>query len=153
MTATITKRADELKIGDIFITDKGRRLIVHADLNAQGGCSVTYVELDSATVKLKYSGVFGDTKVETALSPAQQHAEELLDLARRVSAAGINPPPGSLADIAAGLLAKIDPPKPPTLAEALDLLGVARDVLASKNAEIPAVNELLDRAQRCGEMK
>lgn len=88
------------------------------------------------------------------LTPAQMHAEEMLGLLRTIKAM-----PGPWADQQRELLAKIDPPAAPTLAEALAALATLADGAqrvdagdwqkAEADARVQA-RALLDRAKRAG---
>lgn len=83
-----------------------------------------------------------------ALTPAQQHAEELLGIARRAYD-GLPEQAPWKAEIGR-VLAKIDPPAPPTLEEALQALATILDSTSpQKDYEAAkAAQQIVDRARR-----
>lgn len=159
---TITKRADELKPGDILPPNMAytRRVV----------CSVSPSEVTCDGIAVKVYGERGaldtfsfapeqEVEVESpALTPAQQHAEELrvllawmVDFAGRYAAHEIGANMQKFERINT-LLAKIDPPAPPTLEEALTLLAEDHDGMPVTGFE-KRVAALLDRARRAGVFK
>lgn len=160
--ATIQKRADELKPGDVLPVKDGSVVLVgvryvSADCVELMGCVMSG---DRMNVETRNQREFTNTRIAVEvpdLTPAQQHAEELLELAKNVSAAaaGINPPTGSFAHIATALVSKIEPPEPPTLEEALTLLsGVTECRLDGHlGTKHNAALDLLYRARKAGVFK
>lgn len=164
MTATITKRADELKPGDVIQRAAGEVWRV-LELDCASLCM-------EVTVWRMIPGEMGrmfhydadnaqEFTVESpTLSPAQQHAEELRDTLRNLVDALDNgvryhAPAVQLMKNAEALLAKIDPPAPPTLEEALKMLDEMAEAHESGDAAHcrKLSRDLLDRARRAGVLK
>lgn len=155
MKTIIEKRFDQLEPGDVLPGDDGYALVVYNVVdNGPGACrDVWCVEADRAakvrSMTHKSSELFA---VECRdLTPAQQHADELLELVRATSIHRSGP----LSDRAQALIDKIDPPQPPTLDEALALLAAWPS--ASRTPLMPGdepltlkTEKLLDRARRSG---
>lgn len=164
MSTTIQKRADELKPGDVIeVADKG-------------ACSVLYFARREHALDDEFQISFGrhatgsvfTAQVNPAcifytvrsldLTPAQQHAEELRDTLRNLVDALDN---GVMYHAhasqpmkdAEALLAKIDPPVPPTLEETLAALDLAVSDANVKHPDIAPGLAILDRARRSGLLK
>lgn len=165
---TITKNADQLQPGDIIPAIPGmrhRRVIVM--VRTDGRCvmpltcdlgepsKVPY--LPSAPVEQYVSS----DKIEVEapdLTPAQQHAEELLQIVRNVADMPNAPVQAKMARL---VIDKIDPPNPPTYEELLasvkslakyinlDLGRLDTDERYSVDLAESNAGKLLDRARRC----
>ena len=167
MTTTITKRADELKPGDVWVVGRCRHSVL-AVISAGSRIEMTYCSLPIANQEagLRERCAYDnnscfdiESPVAPAMTPAQQHAEELLRLVR--SMAGVLKYKHTMSDhdfdehskahIADTheILAKIAPPQPPTLEEALAML---QTVMEQQN-NTPEAVALLDRARRSGKLK
>lgn len=151
MTNTITKRADELKPGDILPANEAwvRRVIVSVKPLSRAGdgwLAIRWAGQDSGALETLDFAPSSTFEVEsTALSSAQQHAEELLALVRKTAEST----PRAYREEMDALLAKIDPPAPPTLEEALYLLKKARSRLQCDPGFGPQdIDAILDRARR-----
>lgn len=171
MNSTITKRADELKRGDLITNFFGATtlrcpaVVVH-------DYSCGTVRLHDAigsvgTIMLGYDSTV-EVEVEApALSPAQQHAERMIPYLRdykmlcehdaRMSDEKKMPEARAVLERRARELAEIleaiDPPAPPTLEEALDALQAAHDYLDVRGMGHTKVESILDRAKRAGVLK
>lgn len=121
MTTTITKRADELKPGDVISRfDRPTSVVIQGAAPVHVG-EVKFLAYDIGareiiTVEV---GCSADYAVEApTLTPAQQHAEELLRFVRKIAASDY----AQADEEASEVLAKIDPPQPPTLEEVIKAL-------------------------------
>jgi hypothetical protein len=158
----IQKQADQLQPGDIL--PDPRRVIVAAvpqmgNTACIGVFTVSLGEAMSPQPVPKFFDLRQTVDVEVPdpiLTPAQVHAEELLELARMVSA--VTAPPGtsdaaSIIGRAHALINKIEP-KPVTLDEVLRALVNAEPKFAAVRGEgdrrIGPLLDILDRARRTG---
>lgn len=135
--------------GDVFYIGRVRLVFIAPKGQDIGNDGVLCVQPGSAKVETRYlkaedSYAIADT--DCKLTPAQQHAEDLLRAVKAVVESGCVV--GNLRDSFQAVLDKIEPPQPPTLQEAL---SVVRDLAGghSIEAERAALN-LLDRARRSG---
>lgn len=114
----ITKRADELKAGDMLVWNgMAGRVVVSVGKPAGGSVELVTQGADSAT-STTYMGA--DTRVLVAaleLTPAQQHADALLALVESL------PATAKITE----LLDKIRPPVPPTADELATALIAAHE--------------------------
>lgn len=170
MTSTITKRADELKPGDVIVGDGtsfGNRIVVdafpaidpHDDRIVVDAFSMTRRCMDQYWLE---PGTHAPVE-SPALTPAQQHAEELLELVRDaenmlvnwqdITSSQFQQGRHEWATAAKPLLAKIDLPAPPTLEEALQALAYVQEQLAADHDALDCVDTVLDRARRTGMLK
>lgn len=162
MKATIEKRFDDLAVGDIIVREGTRLACWHIGKKTDGkktdGKFVQCVTLGGPlifTIDLP-RGADGLVQVEieqqpAPLTPAQQHADELLELVQLVCGAG--DAARGFNDSARPLLDKINPPKPVTLDEALRAIADVREVMNLPGLGIDRgqyLDALLDRARRCG---
>lgn len=147
---TIQKRGHELKLGDVVVTPSSRLVVTQIEPDS----FVWVVKCGEPYVPQQNIRFQDPVEVEApALTPAQEHAEELRDALRnlvdsldngvRFHAHAVQP----MKD-AETLLAKIDPPKAPTLDEALQLLEVVRGECGLGVNYGGKVDALLDRARR-----
>lgn len=156
---TIKKRADELQPGDIITSPDGalRRAVVAVELGPQMGAlaRIATVRLEEMPPQMRvdenYKTELLPVEVrEAALTPAQQHAEELVEFVRAVMGLSV----GDTERNARALLDKIDPPAPPTLAEALALLAeIEQDQwtgAGSRHKLMQQARAYLERARRAG---
>lgn len=161
MSTTIQKRADELKPGDVMIYGDDRCSVLQIVRDPVGAkvklCALPEVgevaELAPAWIRLNSAPI----EVEApALTPAQQHAEELAELLRTavtVARQGASRVRQWVID-AEELLKTFEPPEPPTLEEALDALNaVAGMPGAFACKEMEMADAVLDRARRAGLLK
>jgi hypothetical protein len=164
----IQKRADELKPGDVLPTQSGicsfPYMVIRGSSRKGSEWVYHYVCAVDKDAPYVFEAKFAADIVCNVESPdltlAQQHAEELLALVRKMAGVFKYSHTMSDADVAAHgkayvemaheVLAKIDPPEPPTLAEALESL----DALTSETSHMPKARDyalgLLDRARRAG---
>lgn len=153
MTTTITKRADELKPGDITNFGTGRYIVLSLGLKP-GVVYMAPLETDKGTLMWREFESSSAMKVEApSLTPAQQHAEELLGIARRAYD-GLPEQAPWKAEIGM-VLAKIDPPAPPTLEEALAILSDLERHAQPRELHFDSpilerMFAILDRARRAG---
>ncbi len=95
-----------------------------------------------------------DSTVEVespTLTPAQQHAEEMLDLLRRVMVR-VEDPRKLIPQQIRELLDRIEPPEPPSAAELASALD--RAIAAIERSDLPAgVADVLARARATGVLK
>lgn len=154
MRKTITKRADELKPGDVLVLPT-RNIVFRVDAEI-GVLRVQVWDIEQDTTNNRWLQRSEVVEVEApALTPAQQHAEELLELVcdaenllvnwQDITSSQFDQGRKEWADAAKPLLAKIDPPAPPTLEEALALLA---RIWEAGNGE--GLDAILDRARRSG---
>jgi hypothetical protein len=168
MTRTITKPARELVPGDVLPAAPGRyprRVVYHVH---RAGVSVALHTMPTAPAvpasppPEMYAADVAVAVEAPALTPAQEHAEELFALAVRL--ADMRDTPERLdfralaVDVAAPLVDKIRPPNPPTLQEALEALENLRpmlDIQAEKPGDRRAGPALavLERARAAGVFK
>lgn len=154
--AIIQKRADELNPGDhVLSLNGGQEWVILRHYLAQAQdvkITVGVIGAGSAEHYWVPSGQYFEM-VQPNLTPAQQHAEELVELLAECSpilghdaiSARIN-----------AMLDKITPPEPPTLAEALELIafGAAKASGDYKPGDFTRRAEvILDRARRSGVLK
>jgi hypothetical protein len=158
MKTIIDKRFDQLEPGDVLAFASHKQVVQLVELNGPGACrTVRCVVLGQVPIELpewtEGSGTIFRVEIEQQpgmLTPAQQHADELLALVR-AQVAKPQGPMGFEYD-AQKLLDKIDPPQPVTLDEALaQLLALQHAQRASD--EMHNVAALLDRARRTGALK
>lgn len=168
------KKAEDLKPGDVVLAhnDDGevsaRYVVVAKRRTDDYDFVITKVRIGKPELDQTFKrvhppeDVFEVEAVESpTLSPAQQHAEELHEaLAECLGITGCKPGVSfdyyeKATQSARALLARIDPPKPPTLEEALDALDAILnasceelDITANKQAQT-----ILDRARRSGILK
>lgn len=162
----ITKRADELKPGDILVTVDSRKVVMHTETSdgfAQVICSTVALGPISMSTAHPVDTLL-DVEVPD-LTPAQERAEELAELLRRAVKWATTPRESSnWAAAARVLLDEIDPPKPPTLGEVLLALmdaeplinmdpedavgGPAHTSKVSDNAR-----DIIERARKAGLIK
>jgi len=176
---TIQKRADELKPGDVVFFD-GRRAAFQYVSSAQPGA------LMSAEHRLHMFAGLGShfdsqpgidriqrwmppampVDVEApALTPAQEHAEELLRYFRdylalcqfdfeRLPDEHNRSVLGKRISELSALLAKIDPPKAPTYEETLAALDalLTGSMSSPEHPDMMAAQNIVDRARRAGVM-
>jgi hypothetical protein len=159
--AIIKKRADELKPGDVLTLPSGgpRWTVIAVELGPQMGAlarvaTVRLGEMPPQTrVDEHYKTELLHIEVpEPDLTPAQQHAEELLALVRQAETWLSDVP--EMAGVrewlaAARRLRATIAPEPPTLAEALAQLQAVHDA-KHPGDELVRVQLLLDRARRAG---
>lgn len=154
---TIQKRADELKPGDIIDFGIGRYVLLRGNskgktLEGEHYADFAAVALDVPMAVIKPVVLTGEYKTEVpALTPAQEHAEEMAELLRRIMIR-VDDPMKLIPQEIAALLAKIDPPKAPTLEEALKALSSLRDInsvdVATYEKICAQADSILDRARR-----
>lgn len=153
---TIQKRADELKPGDVMIFgsvqylvvsmgEQAGKCLVHMAPIAEDGGTPMWLEFDQSRMLMIEAPA-----ITSALTPAQEHAEELLDVARRAAKLfEAHNRASEFVDEVNGLLAKIDPPKAPTYEEALAALAQLLSATPSHaEAAIDNGRAILDRARR-----
>lgn len=164
MSNTIRKRADELKPGDVRLCQGERIAFQYVSCAppmahmSQDHRLYSFAGLGREVNTAPASERLGEwmppdwpVEVEApALSPAQQHAEELLAFVRKIAASDY----AQADEEAREVLAKIDPPVPPTLEEALELLGEALDATAIGFEPLDRrISQFRDRARRAGVLK
>lgn len=162
--ATIKKRADELKPGDVITSFHGASNVTCPAIVVTGysnGRVLVVNELVSiwAPAGAVFIGYSQAVEVEAPdLTPAQQHAEELAEFARHATSG--NYAPEELQALAFELFDKIKPPEPPTLEEALEALSgtvkcIKDDAVRLVDGKSPYVValDILDRARREGMLK
>lgn len=149
----IQKRADELKRGDVVLASN---IYVIIGKREPAGDHVAYKaynaddDSDDTFVCYPYIAV----SVESPdLTPAQQHAEELVEALENLAVGKT-----TIAQMAAArvLLDKIKPPEPPTLVEALEAIISLQPLLIKTepdDSRLKPVQALLDRARRAGILK
>lgn len=159
--ATITKRIGDLRAGDVILRPDGNRISIVqlGSVTIDGG--EARIEVHAVVLTYKRPPVVttftlaGEVQVEApALTPAQQHAEEMVELLRRIMAR-VDDPRKLIPQEIKMLLEKIDPPAPPTLEEALRLIAALRnsgDDAAGLKLDRDAA-AMLDRARRAGVLK
>lgn len=156
------KLAKDLRRGDVVIGALNAEPPRRPDLTplervvvavTQNGPSV-FVQLATPGGVERAVAQHPEAKIEVEardLTPAQQHADALVDMLRAMLTVG------AIANVAPdvrALLDKIDPPKPPTLEEALALLAETRDELNPLSQGHGArVGALIERARRAGVLK
>lgn len=148
------KKAEDLKPGDVIPGNEayGPRVVFSA------GPSSTYPLM----VAVRFFGLWANAideitaakraefEVESpALSPAQQHAEEMVDIMRTIVQRDFSP--SVLIRDSEALLARIDPPKPPSVEELLAALAKLAQGHSVERAKV--ANGLLDRARAAGQLK
>jgi hypothetical protein len=152
----VKKKAQNLKPGDVVITKIGQSFVVlqhatrssHPDFK-EPRTNVYVANPENGTQGYTSFDYDSDVEVESpTLTPAQQHAEELLAY---LGHARPYLRESSLAPHVDALLAKIDPPKPPTLEEALTVVSslyhMGREV---DPARLTEAGRMLDRAREAG---
>jgi hypothetical protein len=148
--SVIQKRADELKPGDVVVNFRGSASLVCPAICIRGlemGITKFFAGTgDHAAIFLGYATVVDVDALD--LTPAQQHAEEMLDLLCDVYARAVDPQ-NLIPQRIKALVDKIKPPEPPTLEEALASLG-ALTPHANGDPEVDVAIALLDRARRAG---
>lgn len=153
----IQKRADELKPGDVVVTERERQkaVVLRAPVPAahtyegRKRLDVLAFALDSEVTGHTSFFADGMADVESLdLTQAQLHAEELAKYARGYfSAVDAGYLPAFSKDEYSefrALLDAIKPPEPPTLAEALNALLRAK----ADGRATPDIDDILDRARR-----
>lgn len=152
---TIQKRADELRKGDVITNflgaaDCSAPAVVLFDYSA-GRATIMDAE---GTFRNPMIGYDSTVIVEApALTPAQEHAEELLHWMRLMFDFIESPATAFYNEYRDGvrdLLAKIDPPKAPTLEEALEALRLMCEAKDDQHdyENLKNAQKILDRARR-----
>lgn len=152
----IQKRADELKRGDMLANGR-----IVTNMKGMGAFVVVHCigERETSIYCDEYDKSRQIDVESPDLTPAQQHAEELV---KRLWAIVDDSDQGNFIDLngARALLDKIKPPEPPTLTEALaeldSLRSHAKTCGAFKECGVVmerSVDSLLDRARRAGVLK
>lgn len=135
----LTKRADQLKPGDMFII-AGRTAIVRK------------IDVDESTTAVFVEGISEPTYIASStlldvpapdLTPVQQHADELLAF---VEAAADSPARTALLD-------KITPPAAPTVPEMLGVLVGVLDPGVTAAQVKQRIEALVAKARRAGLVK
>lgn len=152
---TIQKRADELKPGDVVIGfgyDKPGVFVGFHDRDAKDVCARFVIDgTDNIKREWMPFGRIVDVR-GAALTPAQEHAEELLHWTRLMFDFIDSPATAFYNEYRDGvrtLLSKIDPPKAPTYEEALAALAQLLSATPSHaEAAIDNGRAILDRARR-----
>lgn len=163
---TIRIPCDAVVIGDVLpatgmyprrvvygFNERNARVISPKTIDANETVGVTYQPRAPTPIEQWSPDMSIEVETMVELTPAQQHADEMLALVRRFLAAKAPSEQEWLRNNdGRDLLDKIDPPQPPTLDETLAQL------LAVQHAQRPSdemhrVAELLDRARRSGVLK
>lgn len=157
------KKAEDLKPGDIINYDCGSMVVVaiiQKRVSALVEVDALIVELNlGKKAKIEAMTISGINEVESpALSPAQQHAGDFLMMMIRavniLDGHGVAP---EFTQEARALLARIDPPKPPSVEELAEALGELRHVGAMPASEqkcaMQRIDSVLDRARAAGQLK
>ena len=152
------KRAEDLRRGDVITNLYGAHMmrcpaVVINDYEC-GSVRLSDAAGGLGTIMIGYAQ---DVEVESpTLTPAQQHAEEMLELLRRVLAR-VEDPRKLIPQQIRELLDRIEPPAPPTaeeLAEALAALrGTAQPLFNVEKHVIDAADAVLQRARATGVLK
>lgn len=161
---TITKRADEIKPGDVLVMaeqptlgtpiPRARHVVLHADSLGRDIVALTCAILGDPDARPLVQKYVYDRQIDVEapdLTLAQVHAERLLDLLDKWTSEGTTVE--ALRE-ARDLVAELRPPVPPTLAETLAMLErFGQKKYGVKPGDAAAVDALLDRARRAGVLK
>jgi hypothetical protein len=147
MSSTIEKRPAELRAGDIVNYDCGAFIILKIrNMSVEGSVDAYVVECNDivpTVVLMTFTGTCYVTG--PSMTPAQQNAEELLALVRNYGTVSLS----SWECTALDLLARIDPPKPPSAEE----LAQVMEYLMLGRTNPPRAVEMLERARAAGCLK
>lgn len=147
------KFAKDLQPGDVFYIGSVPLMYIQrlgADLGNDG---VSCIRPGEKSAQKRYLRADESYQVEprsATLTPAQQHADELVALIRAVTVGPV------MHQELQNMLDKIDPPKPPTLDEALEMLTDWHRRGTGVNDRLNVADRtkmLLDRARRAGVLK
>lgn len=149
------KKAVDLKPGDVVPENSSyyARVVcsVGPSESGDGYVAVRFYNVKYQTCDVMAERAGSEFEVESpTLSPAQQHAEELLAFVRTVEGSFLHEIEKRRAE-ASLLLARIDPPKPPSVEEAAELLSEA--ILATRDGFEPLdrrISQFLERARAAG---
>lgn len=150
------KLGKDLTTGDVFHTGNSRFVFIRAngpDIRGDGVSCVEVGRTKMETLYLREGLSYAIDARELVLTPAQQHADELVALIQR--AKPHSQPKGSAGSWdcdAAALLDKIDPPRPVSVKTVLSLLRSARGAQVITGGLSDAIDETLDRARRAGQI-
>lgn len=143
LSAPTRKATRDLVAGDVLVfDDKGRRVVILArPSSSPNHISVSSVELGAYNedgIRINHFPLDSQFIVEApaGLTPVQAAADRLLDSARTLLKQVAEAPVGQRIDFGdlRTLLDELDPPKPPTLEEALEVL---REFAGSVGVQVP----------------